>query len=290
MTLKTKLAVAVGAGLALAGTGAALAGGGNSGHAAAPSRGTTFEAALRGGPPGPFGPLGLRGPAHRDLAGGLRAAADYLGISVDTLLGDLRSGKTLADEAKAHDTSVDGLVQTLVAAARSKLDDAVKAGRLTQAQEDAIASRLEQGIYRLVDGLRLPRPFAPLGPGHALGLRGDLQAAADYLGVPVATLVRDLVSGQTLAAVANGTSGKSAAGLIAALVAHERAELADAVKAGRLTQAQADTIAKGLQQRVADRVDGVRPTLPRLRGGMAPGWPPFGHDGPHGPDDGGTNA
>ena len=67
------------------------------------------------------------------------------------------------------------------------------------------------------------------------------------------------------------TSGKSTAGLVAALVAAEKTELAAAVKAGDLTQAQADRITTGLQARVAAMVNGTRPA----------------HDGPgdhHGPN------
>ena len=48
--------------------------------------------------------------------------------------------------------------------------------------------------------------------------------------------------GKTLAQIADATSGKSSAGLIDALVAAEQTELAAAVTAGTLTQAQADQI------------------------------------------------
>lgn len=47
---------------------------------------------------------------------------------------------------------------------------------------------------------------------------GILSAAAAYLGVPVSQLRADLASGKTLAEIANATPGKSAAGLVAALV------------------------------------------------------------------------
>jgi hypothetical protein len=45
-----------------------------------------------------------------------------------------------------------------------------------------------------------------------------LQAAADYLQIPVATLAADLRSGKTLAQIADSTSGKSASGLVDFLV------------------------------------------------------------------------
>ncbi len=122
-----------------------------------------------------------------------------------------------------------------------------------------------------VSALRLGGLFASATPtGHAwggmhmhMGIQGgdDLAAAATYLGISTATLQADLQSGKTLAQVAEATAGKSAAGLITALVAQETQELTDAVKAGRLTQAQADAITPTIQQRVTDMVNGVRPAF-----------------------------
>ena len=95
------------------------------------------------------------------------------------------------------------------------------------------------------------------GPHHGPG--DDLAAAASYLGITSAQLVSDLQSGQTPAQVANATSGKSAAGLVAALVTHETAELDAAVTAGKLTSAQEQTLLANLQQRFTDFANGVRP-------------------------------
>ncbi len=47
---------------------------------------------------------------------------------------------------------------------------------------------------------------------------GVLSAASAYLGVPVSQLRAELAGGKTLAQIANATPGKSAAGLVAALV------------------------------------------------------------------------
>jgi hypothetical protein len=105
---------------------------------------------------------------------------------------------------------------------------------------------------------------------HRRGHHDGLATAASYLGTSVDSLLTQLRSGTTLAQVADATSGKSASGLVDALVAHEKQELADAVAAGRLTQAQADGIAATLKQRVTDAVNGVRPPCPgpRHAGGL----------------------
>ena len=255
MNLKTKLVVAGGAVLALAGAGAALAGSGqgSGGSGAAPTGlargGATADAALGHG----FGP-GAR-------AAGLQAASDYLGVAVSTLRTDLRSGKTLAEIADATGgKSAAGLVDALVADAKAKLAAAVGAGRLTQAQADAVSANLMQ---RITDRVNATRPAVPNGPrGLGPGRHGDIQAAADYLGVTVA-----------------------------ALVAHEKSELAAAVAAGKLTQAQSDAIAANLQQRVTDRVNGTRPIAPAgPRGHLRGGWGAHVRGGWGARAGGGTNA
>jgi polyhydroxyalkanoate synthesis regulator phasin len=104
------------------------------------------------------------GPHHGPHAffGDLSTAATYLGLGEDALRTQLESGKTLADVAKAQNKSVDGLVTVLNDAAKKKLDDAVAAGRLTQAEADQFATELKQRITDLVNGTR------PDGPPRAL--------------------------------------------------------------------------------------------------------------------------
>jgi hypothetical protein len=107
------------------------------------------------------------------------------------------------------------------------------------------------------------------GPG------GGLTAAASYLGITPADLVAKLQAGKTLAQVAGATSGKSAAGLIDALVAAEQAELDADVAAGRITRAQADAILPTLKARVTAHVNSTGP---------AHDGPGHGHGGPGGDD------
>jgi uncharacterized protein YkwD len=107
---------------------------------------------------------------------------------------------------------------------------------------------------------------------HRGGHGDDLDAAATYLGTTTSDLLTQLQAGKTLAQIAGSKTSR----LIAALVAHEKQEIADAVTAGRLTQAGADQIVPTLTQRFTDLVNGVRPA----------GGPGFGHrpGGGHGDD------
>jgi hypothetical protein len=108
-----------------------------------------------------FGGLG-RGFGHFPFFGDFSAAADYLGLTGAQLRTQLDSGKSLAQIAQAQGKSVSGLVDAIVSAAKTKLDAAVAAGRLTQAQENEMLSGLRDRIQNLVNST-LPDPdhFAP---------------------------------------------------------------------------------------------------------------------------------
>jgi hypothetical protein len=83
---------------------------------------------------------------------GLDAAADYIGITEAQLRDALESGKTLARIAEDHGKSVSGLVDAMAKEAKSRLDGAVAAGRLTRAKADQILAELEQRITDRVNG------------------------------------------------------------------------------------------------------------------------------------------
>jgi hypothetical protein len=83
---------------------------------------------------------------------GLGAAATYLGLTEAQLQTRVNSGKTLAEIAKAQGKSVDGLKAALRKDEQTELDAAVKAGRLTKADEQRILKDVDQRIDALVNG------------------------------------------------------------------------------------------------------------------------------------------
>jgi hypothetical protein len=115
----------------------------------------------------------LLGGLHRGfghgLFGRLEAAAGYIGITETQLRTELEGGKSLAQVAKDHNKSVDGLVNALVADARGKLDDAVSAGRLTKAQETELLGGLKDRITNMVN--RAGGTDGPHFRGSGLGFR-----------------------------------------------------------------------------------------------------------------------
>jgi hypothetical protein len=191
---------------------------------------------------------------HHGPGDDFAAAASYLGTTTDALLTQLQAGKTLAQVADATGgKSKAGLVAALVTHEKQELADAVKAGRLTQAQSDTIASTLTQRFTDFVNGVRPATGHG--GPGHHHG--DGIGVAATYLGITVDSLRTQLEAGKTLAQIANATSGKSAAGLIDALVADATTRFG--------ANAPAD-----LRQRIADMVNGALP--PRGMGPRGHHW------------------
>ena len=131
-----------------------------------------------------------------------------------------------------------------------RIDAAVAAGRISKAQGDELKQRINSNDFPLLGGGH--RDF-----GH-FGFFGKLDTAADYLGLTEAQLYSELESGKTLAQIAKD-QGKSADGLVNALVDAAKQKLDTAVKAGRLTQAQADQMLNDLRDRITSMVNARPP-------------------------------
>ncbi len=161
----------------------------------------------------------------------------------------------LNDVAKRLNVSPQRLTAALKAALIDRLNVAVKDGKLTQAQANAIEHRLEQtgrAPFLLGPGMG-PRPGGPRGffggpkqPGRA----GPLAAAAKYLGLSDTALRKDLQSGRSLAQIAK-SRGKSTAGLERAMVASVKAKLDRAVASGIVTKSQEQQILNRLSSRLS---------------------------------------
>lgn len=96
------------------------------------------------------GDHGLRGGMH--FAGGLEAAASYLGVTEAELREALRGGDTLADVATSAGKTVDGLKQAMIDAATADLEQAVTDGKLTEEQKQRILEELPERIDDIVNG------------------------------------------------------------------------------------------------------------------------------------------
>lgn len=181
----------------------------------------------------------------------------------------------LDDLAGRLHVSRDDLDSAIKGAATDRIDAAVAAGRLTKAQADELKQRIQKssGLPLLglghgpggpgVPGGPGPRGRfgpGPGGPGFGFGLGTD--GAAKYLGITERQLFDALRGGKSLAQVAKD-KGKSVDGLTAAIKSAETARLDQAVKAGRLTDAERTRILSGLDQRLDDLVNRTPPKAPR---------------------------
>jgi hypothetical protein len=182
-------------------------------------------------------------PATHHRRGTLATAAAYLGLNRTRLRSELHAGKTLAAIANATPgRSSAGLIEALEAAQKQKLASA--------------AASLSSRISAEVNGAH----------GPAAAARGEeTRAAIAYLGISHEQLRTELRSGKTLAQIADASSGKSEAGLIEALVAAKKTAIVASVKAGTITQAQAESREGKLVSRVRARVQRTRRARTALR-------------------------
>jgi hypothetical protein len=161
----------------------------------------------------------------------------------------------LSDAAHRLGVTPQRLKDALAGALQDQLNAAVRAGKLTQAQANAIEQRFQQsrGLPLPLGPAGGPRPFG--GP-HSGRNGGPLGAAASYLGLTVPQLLDQLRSGKSLAQVAS-SKGKSATGLENAIVSAERARLDKARAAGAITAGQEQRMLSRLQTRVKALVNGT---------------------------------
>jgi len=201
----------------------------------------------------------------------------------------------LDDAAKRLDVTPDKLRDALSAAQDAQLDQAVKAGDLTQKQADAIKeARKESGRVLAGPGLRGgPGPHGVrklhggaggMGPRmHAFG--GMFEDLAEALGTTDAKLKEQLRDGKSVAEIAKA-NGTSLAEVRAAVKTVAKTRLDKAVKDGDLTQKQAEAIlervddhvtvlgsAKGLRMRKHHRFGGKPPAGVPRPGSFLPGEP-----------------
>jgi hypothetical protein len=152
-------AAIAGAGMAGFGLTGALAQEGTSGD---PSTTTEAPADDAGRPGGP----GCAGASPDALA-------EAIGIEVEELRTALAEGQTPAEVAEANGVSRAELIDVIVADIEAHLDEAVEAGRLTEAEADERRAEAEDQAGAIADGER-PDGLGPPGPRP----RGEDEAEA----------------------------------------------------------------------------------------------------------------
>src|SRR3989442_8890223 len=108
----------------------------------------------------------------------LNAAASALHMSTADLQSALRSGKSLSDLETQQNVSDSAVKAAMKSAAKGVLDKAVKAGTITQAQADAILSKVGSGLGRFRHKPAWPQ--SPVGPAPSTSPTPGTSPAAYY--------------------------------------------------------------------------------------------------------------
>ena len=151
-------------------------------------------------------------PKRKVIVAGVAAlAVAVTGGAVAATKADSRKAESQAvvnDAAKQLGVQPSELTAALKKALSNRVDAAVKAGRITKAEGDAMKARINSGDSPLFGGGH--RGFGKGGHGPHFKLHG-LDAAASYLGLTEAQLRTQLSSGKTLAQVAKARTSQSTA-------------------------------------------------------------------------------
>lgn len=101
-------------------------------------------------------------PKLREFVGDVvKGSVDYLGIPADQVNQQRMAGKSLGEIANATPTkSRTGLLNAVDLAAANRIQAAVTAGKLTQAQADQLTPKVNDAILKIVDHKRAPKSAA----------------------------------------------------------------------------------------------------------------------------------
>lgn len=202
-----------------------------------------------------------------------------------------RSQAIINDAAGRLHVSPSQLSSALEKALDDQIETAVSAGRLTKAQGDALKAQINAGHVPLVGGLGFGLGLHPqvVGPGLRFGFRprglggpifrpgfpvaagalfaSGVHVVTQYLGITPTQLRDELFAGKSLAQIARD-NGKSADGLVSALVSAAKTRLDKAVAAKHLSADQKKAILSKIQPFFEDLVNRTPPALARLRPGL----------------------
>lgn len=190
---------------------------------------------------------------------------ELLKIDAETLRTEIRAGKTLVAIAQEQGVSEQTLQEFMVKELTQRIDDGVKAGRLTSEQAENMKKDMDKKVSDMING-KMPMR----GHGPMRGLADNTKLLA-LLKIDAQTLKTEMQAGKTLVTIAkeHGVSEKS---LKSFIVKDMTQRIDEGVKAGRLSEDQAKNMKKDLDKRVSDMINGKGPMHGPMHG------PGFFHD------------
>jgi hypothetical protein len=118
--------------------------------------------------------FGMRvGAIVREAGGTLAdAVAKLTGLTADDVREQRQDGASFADIAKAEGVGTDAVVDSALSVRKTALDEAVKSGRITQAQADEMLEHMEERLTDRVDSTEPGCDGSGAGGGGGRGFGG----------------------------------------------------------------------------------------------------------------------
>ncbi len=175
-----------------------------------------------------------------------------LGLDETKVKEGFAAGKTLATIASEQGVSREKLIEALKSDMASRLNQAVKDGKITQAQANKKLKNATQHITNKID-----KKMSDITQGFHGGKYGKFfhSTTLKSLGLDEAKVKEGLSAGKTLATIAS-EHGISREKLIVTLKKDMTDRLTQAVKDGKITQEQADKRLKYANKRITKMIDG----------------------------------
>jgi hypothetical protein len=210
------------------------------------------------------------------IAVGIQDLIKSTGVTRDELKQGSDAGLTLGQIIDQYgDKSAAQAKTDALALLKTRLDEAVKNGKLTQERENDMLAKAGDAIDKLLASKPGDHklPGGPAGPRAHVIAKNALQTVADVLGTDVKTIVDDLKSGKTIAQIA----GDKTPAVNDALTAQANAAIQKLLDSGKIDQAEADKLRANVAGHINNFINNER-TGPAGRG--KPGVLPNGRGVP----------
>ena len=194
----------------------------------------------------------------------LQRISQALGMEPDELLPQMKEGKTIAQIAEEQGTTVNAVVDELLAPVEKRLDRAIADGKLSQEQAEEKLSEAEARITEMVQNATLEEIIGHevekirKQDGKARQDRMLLDQVCQIINLDPEELHAQLKEGKTIAEIAQ-EHGVSRDALIETLVEHAQDRLDKAVSDGRLDEEKAAEIMTKTEDRLTKFVDNFPP-------------------------------
>ncbi len=178
--------------------------------------------------------------AAKRLSGDLfKVIADKLGLSVQELRTEMRSGKSILVIAGEKNVTLDQLTQAVVDGATTKLQEKVDNKQITTQQMNWLLGQMQDRVKNMLLHQGAGRSATPLVQ------KDEWQAVADSLGMTAKDFQKEMRT-RSLAAIAE-EKGVTLSDLVQTMVNTRQTALNTLVNDGKITQAQADAILSDVQ-------------------------------------------